>query len=446
MDFIDTLGPSNLLTARYGASALPIDSEFLSKVRSHPLRQSLTEEMHSRKMPPLNTPAHLLQIIVLTEDVRSEALRQHLQDLIGPARPLDRNLRYHRSSLGEIDLVWERHTEFASYTFINHGPCQPVFSQQAFSTITPEWLAAMPGTVIRATRIALIKQTNGVAKEDLERHFSPNDLVCCELANGRAQLFSDFRIHPEGNGRLLIVDRDLRGIEAAQLVQRVQELGNYRKMALLGLPVAAAGAAQIEMLERRLAALTGTVAEHRSDPSTSLEELSELSGELAALTAESRYRMSASEAYGGMVQDRLRSLQVRTTRGHLSLEDFTERRFLPAIRTCASFSKRLEDLAERAEWTSGLLRTKIDTALAAQNRDLLASMDRRASAQLRLQQAVEAVSFVAIAYYTLGILSYAIEPLKGLLSVETALAALVPGVLGATWLGLRRTRNKIERA
>ena len=43
---------------------------------------------------------------------------------------------------------------------------------------------------------------------------------------------------PDGYGRLLLLDRDLAGDEPAQLVLRLQELGNYRNMALLGLPLA----------------------------------------------------------------------------------------------------------------------------------------------------------------------------------------------------------------
>ena len=49
---------------------------------------------------------------------------------------------------------------------------------------------------------------------------------------------SDFRLHADGYGRLLVLDRGLAGDEPAQLVLRLQELGNYRNMALLGLPLA----------------------------------------------------------------------------------------------------------------------------------------------------------------------------------------------------------------
>ena len=53
-----------------------------------------------------------------------------------------------------------------------------------------------------------------------------------------------------------------------------------------------------------------------------------------------------------------------------------------------------------------MLRTRIDIALAKQNRDLLDSMDERTQLQLRLQQTVEGLSVVAISYYAVALIGY----------------------------------------
>ena len=89
--------------------------------------------------------------------------------------------------------------------------------------------------------------------------------------------------------------------------------------------------------------------------------------------------MSATQAYAKIVEERLVWLDVASLAGHQTLTDFTDRRLMPAVRTCATVSRRLDELSQRAAWTSSLLRTRIDTALARQNRDLLASMNRRTS-------------------------------------------------------------------
>ena len=78
------------------------------------------------------------------------------------------------------------------------------------------------------------------------------------------------------------------------------------------------------------------------------------------------------------------SLRVGRIKGHHKLGDFTDRRLLPAVRTCISFSARLEDLSQRLACTRSLLRTRVDTALSRQTRDLLAFLDRRTELQLRL--------------------------------------------------------------
>jgi uncharacterized membrane-anchored protein len=85
---------------------------------------------------------------------------------------------------------------------------------------------------------------------------------------------------------------------------------------------------------------------------------------------------------------------------------FIKRRLAPGIRTCNAVRDRLEDLSLRIGQTSSLLRARVELSIQGQNRELLASMNRRSEAQLRLQQAVEGLSVVAITYYLMGLLSY----------------------------------------
>ena len=78
----------------------------------------------------------------------------------------------------------------------------------------------------------------------------------------------------------------------------------------------------------------------------------------------------------------------------------------PAMATCTSVSRRLHDLSERVARASALLSTRVDIARERQNQALLASMDRRAQLQLRLQQTVEGLSVAAIVYYASGLVGY----------------------------------------
>ena len=417
--------------------------------RSHPLRASLSEEMHVRKLPHLPVPTRLMQIVTLIGEQDAEGSRAHVEALCARhgAKP-PAAAKYIVCRLGALDFVWEQHTEAASYTFICPGVSEANFSIEPFSAFAREWMDSLPGQVIRATQIALVdSRASPELLESLRSCFGRDDLVVCDVAEGRARIWSDFRLHDDGFGRLVIVDQGLVGYEPAQLVQRLQELGNYRKLALLGLPVAQRLTPDVSRLEQRLAALTAGVAERISDDDRLLDELSFLSAELARLMAETRYRMSATRAYAQLSTDRLQSLKVSAVRGHSTLADFTERRLVPAMRTCASFSQRLEDLSQRVAWTSSLLRTRVDTALAKQNRDLLQSMNRRTQLQLRLQQTVEGLSVVAISYYLVGLLGYLYKSLHETLpgfKPEIATGLSVPVVAVLVMLAMHRIRRSLR--
>ena len=416
---------------------------------SHPARASLSEEMHVRKFPPFAPPARLMQIVMLCGEGTFAASLEQVRALCAPfGVEMADGRKYFTCQLGGLGFAWERHTEFVTYTFIAPAGGADLFDTAPFSEIPHGWLSALPAEAIRATLITVLGQQDALPDDEaLERHFAASDLVTCDVGGGMARIWSDFRLKPEGFGRLLVADRGLAGGETAQLVQRLQELGNYRNMALLGLPIAQRLTPEVSRLEQRLAALTAAVSGQQSTDDALLEELSYLSAELARLMAETRYRMSASRAYAQLCHDRVEELDVVAVRGFQTLIDFTERRLTPALRTCESFSARLEDLSQRAAWTSSLLTTRVDTALSRQNRDLLASMNRRSDLQLRLQQTVEGLSVVAISYYAIGLVGYVVKSVHAEYSTikpEIVTGALAVPVVLLVWFFISRLRRRLH--
>jgi uncharacterized membrane-anchored protein len=131
-----------------------------------------------------------------------------------------------------------------------------------------------------------------------------------------------------------------------------------------------------------------------------------------------------------------------------TIEEFMARRFNPAVATCNTVSQRLHDLSERVAQASALLSTRVDIARERQNQALLASMDRRAKLQLRLQQAVEGLSVAAIVYYVAGVIGYLAKGLKaGGLHIDPDLAVglALPVVAVGVVMGLHRARKKITQ-
>lgn len=386
-----------------------------------------------------------MQILTMLGEDGGAAARAHIDALAAGAEMLVPIAeKYAVMSLGDVTLVWERHTEFATYTLLRAGGFDTPFDAGHFEPALSAIVATMPGEIVRATQIALVdRDTPDPTARDCEHWFAAEATVICDVADGAARILSDFRLHADGYGRLLVLDRDLAGDEPAQLVMRLQELGNYRNMALLGLPLAQRLTPAVTLLEGRLSELTRAVSERTSEDDELLDELTYLSAELARLVAETRYRMSATRAYAQLSSDRLASLRIGAVRGYQTLADFTERRLTPAVRTCDSFSARLEDLSQRAAWTSALLRTRIDIALAKQTRDLLTSMDRRTHLQLRLQQTVEGLSVVAISYYLVALVGYLLGAIPGL-PHDRAMAVAVPIVLAGVATTLLWARRRIH--
>lgn len=258
-----------------------------------------------------------------------------------------------------------------------------------------------PGRVIRATRITIVADEPAALAVLPELRFSPSELVSCQIEGAR--LWSDFQLHDDGYGRLLISAGNCAPADLGRLVQRVQELGNYRNLALLGLPMVQSESSKLATLEDALAGIAARMAVP-GDAAMLLDSLCDLSAKVTAITTATGFRMSATTAYSQIVQDRLASLHCSDVTGFQSLEDFTDRRLLPAVRTCASFVQRLETLSIRIERATSLLRTRVDLAMQAQNVDILRSMDTNAARQLRLQHLVEGLSVVAVSYYALALI------------------------------------------
>ena len=119
------------------------------------------------------------------------------------------------------------------------------------------------------------------------------------------------------------------------------------------------------------------------------------------------------------------------------------------MNTCGSVAARIESLSQRVARATQLLSTRVDVSRERQNQRVLESMNRRAEAQLRLQQTVEGLSSAAITYYVVGLVGYAAKGLShfGLnVPVELVVAGSIPIVAIAVLLGVRHARRRITGA
>jgi uncharacterized membrane-anchored protein len=417
-------------------------------MQEHELRRQVVGEMHLRRWPSVPVPGVILQWVTEVDpserDEELAVLDRH-SNLTGT----DAHPRHREGTLPKgVRFAWERHSEGSSLTlFIACTDCEAFSAprEQADLEGPLAWVDSLPGKIIRATAIHLVESEAQAEAIVPTLAFSPSETVSCRL-QGTARMWSDFKLWPDGFGRLLVSAGETDRRDFTRLLQRLQELGNYRNKALLGLPEAQAVWPRLDAAEERLATLSRRVTNADETDDALLTELSNLSLELMAVAASINYRMSATKAYATLVEERLEQLRIEPIDGYASLEDFTERRFLPAMRTCNAVIDRERQLALRASQLSSLLRARIDTRIENQNAELLRSMEQSSSRQLRLQQLVEGFSVVAITYYLLSLVAYA---LKGAahrwpeIDPEQVIAILVLPTMLAIWLVLRLVKKRV---
>lgn len=422
---------------------------------SHPQRQELNDEVHARPPEALTPPLRLSYLAILSDGVARDAEWRAVANLaarfdVDPPAP---GANHYSADLGPFRLKWEQHTEFTRYTFIVQGAeGDDPFAEPAIGAAPEDWVADLPGRVMVAVHAALLRAADAAFDPEAvgTRLFAGNALIGSVTGGAAASAFTDFRIHPDSFGRLLVLDRGMARRQAGRLVQRLLEIDTYRVMALLAFPVARGLAPILTEYERELARITTALAGGGDpDEPALLDRLTRLEAEIDSREADNHYRFSAAAAYYELVQRRIAELREERIQGLSTFGEFTERRLAPAMNTCRAVAVRLESLSERVARATQLLSTRVDIAREGQNQAVLESMNRRAKQQLRLQQTVEGLSIAAITYYLVGLVGYAAKGLAvtGLkINPDLAMGVSIPVVALVAALGLRRVRRKIDRS
>jgi uncharacterized membrane-anchored protein len=417
-------------------------------LKVHPWRSSLYEELHNRPSPIIHGNCQVAHFTVLLNDNR-EALYDHIVDLCKrfcvPAPGPESSCLY--QDFGGFELRWERHLEFANFTFI--CPDVEPFASDALNFIPKDWLAAIPGELVVAVQMAVVDQAP--EGKDLHRWFEGQRASGSKVADEKAEVWTAFKLHNDGFGRIVTCNQGLTPYQAGRLVQRLFELETYRLMSLMALPIARKLGSELGRIEEGLAHLNESISDIEADKDERilLQELSLLAADVERHRSNTNFRFAAAVAYHDLVHDRLDQLRETPINGMQSLREFLERRLTPGIKTCNSVRDRLEDLSRRIHRTTSMLRTRVELSIQEQNQSLLSSMNRRSQLQLRLQQTVEGLSVVAIGYYILSLLEIGFDGLKaaGLDTINSDLfkGIALPLVLAAVYLGVHSLRQHITR-
>ena len=433
-------------------------------MREHPLRQQLLDEVHARTFSDFKGAGRFIRFVYLTERGDDAAIVSHLNAYLkGQGKSaMPTASKFLQSDFDAFRLRIERHTEFVSVSIIEDGMTvksglgRHAFDAAQLSHLPFQFMHQMPADLFHAIWLEVggkppLRFTQDKAKVMLASRAAPSNVI----DDGSAQLVISFDADDQGFSRAVIFNQQMSAARLGRMVQRVVEMETYRLLAMLGFAKAQAISGKLAGLATNLTNLTRglskTISPGKDDQPPQIDlvkTLSNLSAQVEEIYADTLYRMAATKAYREVFEARMAALKLNYLKDFQGIEGFIERRMTPAMQTCEAFSNRLDRVAQRIERAGQLLQTQTEMQIQEQNRDLLQSMDKRAQAQLRLQQTVEGLSIAALTYYGVGLVHYLAKgfPLDqwGVdLDVVKALAVPLVGVF--VFAVIRRTRRHISR-
>ena len=423
----------------------------IAGLEEHPLRQRLNNEFHARPPVPL-LGAMLVSHLVFKHNATSAQAQRDNLALLTQAHActsIDSSDSHMMLETASFRMRWELHTEFSSYTFFRPLTAGEALHPDvtAFDAVHPDWLGGIPGKLMVATHVEL-RSTEEISPESVLANLTPSGrtMVAAKVADNAAWLFTDFKID-NGFSRFLVLNASMTQRQTGRTVQRLVEIETYRMMALLGLPVAKEVGGWLYRGEKQLAQLMDRIGQAQSpeDERSVLSTLSKLAAEVEHSVARTTFRFGASNAYHGLVMQRIEELRESRISGLPTFNEFMQRRLMPAMNTCEAISRRQEELSARVARNSQLLRTRVDIELERQNQELLGQMNQRARLQLRLQETVEGLSVVVLTYYGSQLVQYLAKGSKDLhhMNPDIITAISIPVIAGLVFWGTRQMRKKL---
>ena len=424
-------------------------------LEDHPLRYELANELHARPFPSLTAPASA--VFVALRPKHNAAGRSRAADLAHLCALLDRygaahpapEATHYSGQIGRHMLKWESHTEFVTYTAFCAGAGERAFDGADFDIFPVDWLAAsgMERVTSALLRVELMPEPAAL-RTAVSAWFVPESVAVSYALDEAAVIAGDFHIDPNGHMRFAVFVAPETGPQrTGRIVQRLCEIETYKTLSMLGFARVRSLAPQLAKFDAQLSGLMEDMTLSETPAEATLDALLSVSAELEALSASVSFRFGATQAYEALVHERIAVLRETRFEGRQSFGEFMMRRYDPAMRTVAATRARLSKMADRAMRAGELLRTRVEVERSAQNGALLKSMNKRADLQLRLQQTVEGLSVVAISYYAVNLVTYALYPFaKALLSLDKGMvSALVTlPVVGLVWWLVRRIRNRFH--
>lgn len=408
-------------------------------MRDHRHRDAIRDEVHARPIVLLPDACRLRRLVFLPETGRERvqdtfsALKQWCAaaDLPVP----EAHARQHTFGRGVVGhrVTFEFHNEFVTLTWT-----APPGDTTAFpDDVGRDLVADLP--LVAAVLVDILADS-ALPAAALSR-FNAASLCHVGIEGGEAQLATDLVEDEDGYVRFFLAGKSMTTLRRSIIARRLLEIETYSKLTLLGLPPVRDAGGELDALEAEISGALSHLPEidELREAQDAMKSLNGLAQRVAVINDRLNYRIAASQAYGQIVSDRLKVLHDQPTGRGSNISAYIDNRVGPALRTLAATEKRLLNAGRRIERAAMMLNARNGLELEMQNATILKTIARTARSQFRLQQTVEGLSVIAITYYLVGILGYALSgPIHALhWDKEWVMAAVTPAAFLAVFVASR---------
>ena len=341
-------------------------------------------------------------------------------------------------------VLWQAHTEYFNYQ-LWHLP-QPGHDRLTFGPLAfPGY--RFPGTALgtEVCRLDLVLTTEPLpSREHLREVFPGPILYGSRIFDEQTSVIASFTPDDYGRERYWVTVGSSGAYHAQMkdIVDAIVRMETYYHLVLMQKPLFSAAIDQAYKFEQVHLKQREIITDHigHADSQALQRWLNSLTQDLLKtnrMAGKLHLELAAAVPYDKIVHATLAALAEKPLESYRPLSDFVLSGITGVAEGYQQLLKRIDTLRNGFEGMIGIIRTRVDLIVEAQNLTLLNSVDQTTKSQVILQHTVEGLSVIVIAYYMSGLAGYlfkGLAELGWLASYNIASAIFVPVAIGLAFM------------
>ena len=316
-------------------------------------------------------------------------------------------------------IIWQAHTEYYNYQ-LWHLP-SPGASGVAFGPLAfPAY--RFPDTALGAAVCRLdivLTQDMPPSGEQLRSLLPGRVLYGSRILDEHTSVLTSFTPDEQGRERYWVTVASPRTNPShlKDIVDILVRIETYYHLLLMQKPLFSAAIDQVYKFEQVHLQQREIITSHigHADSQTLQRWLNSLTQDLLKtnrMAGKLHFELSAAVPYDKIVHSTLASLGEKPLEAYRPVSDYVLKGITGVAEGYQQLLKRIDTLRNGFEGIIGIIRTRVDLIVEAQNLALLQSVDKTTKSQVILQHTVEGLSVIVIAYYLSGLAGYIFKGLS----------------------------------